>query len=178
VGPYAIGAISDRTRSLSGGLAVAGLSLFVSATLVLLVPRKAGVLTKHRQMEQPSLTHRSLLEVFRATYRSHPDVRAIDSVAAFVAANCREDRTSIGQSPAYYPAVSPCAWQVQAIRPLERIDEAQVLFPYGHPIVVASGESAKHSRTTVASARRATETDRSMAHETREPHRDEPIDRL
>ena len=46
VGPYAIGAISDRTRSLAGGLAVAGLSLFVSATLVLLVPRKAGVLTK------------------------------------------------------------------------------------------------------------------------------------
>ena len=46
VGPYAIGAISDRTRSLSGGLAVAGLSLFVSATLVLLVPRKTGVLTK------------------------------------------------------------------------------------------------------------------------------------
>ena len=41
VGPYAIGAISDRTGSLYGGLAVAGLSLFVSATLVLLLPRKA-----------------------------------------------------------------------------------------------------------------------------------------
>jgi len=46
VGPYAIGAISDRTGSLYGGLAVAGLSLFVSATLVLLVPRQAGPLTK------------------------------------------------------------------------------------------------------------------------------------
>ena len=46
VGPYAIGAISDRTGSLYGGLAVAGLSLFVSATLVLLVPRKAIALAK------------------------------------------------------------------------------------------------------------------------------------
>jgi MFS transporter, ACS family, tartrate transporter len=42
VGPYAIGAISDKPGSLHGGLAVAGLSLFVSATLVLLVPRKAS----------------------------------------------------------------------------------------------------------------------------------------
>lgn len=44
IGPYAIGAISDRTGSLYGGLAVAGISLLVSATLVLLVPRKARVL--------------------------------------------------------------------------------------------------------------------------------------
>jgi len=46
LGPYAIGAISDRTGSLYGGLAVAGLSMFVSATLVLLVPRKAIALAK------------------------------------------------------------------------------------------------------------------------------------
>jgi ACS family tartrate transporter-like MFS transporter len=45
-GPFAIGAISDRTGSLYGGLAVAGLALFVSATLVLLVPRKAIALAK------------------------------------------------------------------------------------------------------------------------------------
>ena len=41
VGPYAIGAISERTGSLYGGLAVAGLSLFASATLVLLLPKRA-----------------------------------------------------------------------------------------------------------------------------------------
>jgi MFS transporter, ACS family, tartrate transporter len=40
VGPYAIGAISNRTGSLYGGLAVVGFSLFVSAILVLLLPRK------------------------------------------------------------------------------------------------------------------------------------------
>jgi len=45
VGPYAIGAISNRTGSLYGGLAVAGFFLFVSAILVLLLPRKAGALT-------------------------------------------------------------------------------------------------------------------------------------
>jgi len=44
VGPSAIGAISDRTGSLYRGLAVAGLSLFVSATLVLALPRKARAL--------------------------------------------------------------------------------------------------------------------------------------
>jgi sugar phosphate permease len=46
VGPFAIGAISDRTDSLYGGLAVAGISLVVSATLVLLLPRKAIALAK------------------------------------------------------------------------------------------------------------------------------------
>jgi MFS transporter, ACS family, tartrate transporter len=46
VGPYAIGAISNRTGSLYGGLAVAGVSLFVSATLVLLLPRKERGLAK------------------------------------------------------------------------------------------------------------------------------------
>jgi len=40
-GPYMIGAIATRTESLYGGLALAGVSLFVSATLVLLLPKKA-----------------------------------------------------------------------------------------------------------------------------------------
>jgi ACS family tartrate transporter-like MFS transporter len=39
-GPYMIGWISQKTGSLYGGLAVAGVSLFVSATLMLLLPRK------------------------------------------------------------------------------------------------------------------------------------------
>jgi MFS transporter, ACS family, tartrate transporter len=39
-GPYAIGWIKDQTGSLYGGLAVAGVSLFASATLMLLLPRK------------------------------------------------------------------------------------------------------------------------------------------
>ena len=40
VGPYAAGWISQRTGSLYGGLAAAGISLFLSATLALLLPRK------------------------------------------------------------------------------------------------------------------------------------------
>ena len=40
-GPYTIGWISQKTGSLYGGLAVAGVSLFVSATLMLLLPRRA-----------------------------------------------------------------------------------------------------------------------------------------
>src|SRR5438477_3300054 len=40
-GPYAIGWIKERTGSLYGGLAVAGVSLFASATLMLLLPRGA-----------------------------------------------------------------------------------------------------------------------------------------
>ena len=39
-GPYAIGWISQKTGSLYGGLAFAGVSLFASATLMLLLPRK------------------------------------------------------------------------------------------------------------------------------------------
>jgi ACS family tartrate transporter-like MFS transporter len=39
-GPYATGWISQRTGSLYGGLAVAGVSLFASATLMLLLPRR------------------------------------------------------------------------------------------------------------------------------------------
>ena len=46
VGPYAIGAISNRTGSLYGGLAVVGFSLFVSAILILLLPRKERGLAK------------------------------------------------------------------------------------------------------------------------------------
>jgi len=40
VGPYAIGWIKDQIGSLYGGLAVAGVSLFASATLMLLLPRR------------------------------------------------------------------------------------------------------------------------------------------
>src|SRR5712691_6751600 len=40
-GPVAIGWIKDQTGSLYGGLAVAGVSLFASATLMLLLPRRA-----------------------------------------------------------------------------------------------------------------------------------------
>jgi MFS transporter, ACS family, tartrate transporter len=39
-GPYAIGFISQKTGSLYEGLAVAGISLFASATLMLLLPRR------------------------------------------------------------------------------------------------------------------------------------------
>jgi sugar phosphate permease len=39
-GPYATGWISQKTGTLYGGLAVAGLSLFASATLMLLLPRR------------------------------------------------------------------------------------------------------------------------------------------
>ncbi len=42
VGPYTIGAISRRTGSLNGGLACAGISLLISAGLVLLLKRKGA----------------------------------------------------------------------------------------------------------------------------------------
>jgi MFS transporter, ACS family, tartrate transporter len=45
-GPYMIGAISMRTGNLYAGLALAGVSLFLSATFVLLLPRKARALAK------------------------------------------------------------------------------------------------------------------------------------
>jgi ACS family tartrate transporter-like MFS transporter len=41
VGPYSIGAINKQTGSLFSGLAVVGVSILVSATLVLLLPKKA-----------------------------------------------------------------------------------------------------------------------------------------
>jgi ACS family tartrate transporter-like MFS transporter len=43
VGPYAFGFIRQRTESLSGALALAGIVLFVFATLVLLLPKRARV---------------------------------------------------------------------------------------------------------------------------------------
>ena len=46
VGPYAIGAISNRTGRLYGGLAAVGFSLFVSTILVLLLPRRERALAK------------------------------------------------------------------------------------------------------------------------------------
>lgn len=42
VGPSAIGALAGGTRGIYGGLALAGVSLFVSAALVLLLPLKSG----------------------------------------------------------------------------------------------------------------------------------------
>lgn len=42
VGPYAAGWISQRTGSLYGGLSAAGISLFVCATLALLLPKKVN----------------------------------------------------------------------------------------------------------------------------------------
>jgi MFS transporter, ACS family, tartrate transporter len=43
VGPYMIGAIAMRTGNLYAGLAIAGVPLFISATLVLLLPRRVGI---------------------------------------------------------------------------------------------------------------------------------------
>jgi ACS family tartrate transporter-like MFS transporter len=41
VGPYAIGVMSGWTGGIYGGLAFVGIPLFVSATLLLLLPRRA-----------------------------------------------------------------------------------------------------------------------------------------
>jgi len=46
VGPYTIGRIATRTGNPYAGLAIAGVALFISATLVLLLPRKAGAPAK------------------------------------------------------------------------------------------------------------------------------------
>jgi MFS transporter, ACS family, tartrate transporter len=45
-GPYMIGTIATKTGNLYAGLAMAGVLLFISAMLVLLLPRKAPVLAK------------------------------------------------------------------------------------------------------------------------------------
>jgi len=45
VGPYAVGFISEKTGALYGGLAFAGVSLLVAATLVLLLPKAGSVRT-------------------------------------------------------------------------------------------------------------------------------------
>jgi MFS transporter, ACS family, tartrate transporter len=41
IGPFTVGAITGKTKSFSGGMAFAGASLLLSATLALLLPRKA-----------------------------------------------------------------------------------------------------------------------------------------
>jgi ACS family tartrate transporter-like MFS transporter len=46
VGPYIIGAVAMRTGNLYGGLAIAGIFSFISAILVLVLPRKVRVLAK------------------------------------------------------------------------------------------------------------------------------------
>lgn len=45
-GPYVVGVVTYKTESLYGGLAFAGISMFVSAALCLLLPR-----------EQPLISH-------------------------------------------------------------------------------------------------------------------------
>ncbi len=45
-GPYMIGAIAMKTGNLYAGPAIAGVPLFISAMLVLLLPKKAGALAK------------------------------------------------------------------------------------------------------------------------------------
>jgi MFS transporter, ACS family, tartrate transporter len=45
VGPYMIGAIAMKTGSPYVGLAIAGVPLFIAATLVLLLPRRAGAIS-------------------------------------------------------------------------------------------------------------------------------------
>ena len=45
VGPYAIGAINARTGSLYGGLAAVGISLFLSAALILVLPKEPRSVT-------------------------------------------------------------------------------------------------------------------------------------
>ena len=48
VGPYTIGRIATRTGNPYGGLAIAGVLLFMSAILVLLLPRKVGAISAFR----------------------------------------------------------------------------------------------------------------------------------
>ena len=45
-GPYVIGAIATRTGNLYAGLAIVGISLFVSAVLALLLPKEANASAK------------------------------------------------------------------------------------------------------------------------------------
>jgi MFS transporter, ACS family, tartrate transporter len=45
IGPYLVGWISHRTGSLHSGLALTGVSVFLSACLMLLLPRRAGALS-------------------------------------------------------------------------------------------------------------------------------------
>lgn len=52
VGPYAAGWISQRTGSLYGGLAAAGISLFVCATLALLLPKSRREAKTNRNLNR------------------------------------------------------------------------------------------------------------------------------
>lgn len=49
-GPYAVGLTSQRTGNLYSGLGLVGVSMFVSATLVLLLPREARAPVKGRSI--------------------------------------------------------------------------------------------------------------------------------
>jgi ACS family tartrate transporter-like MFS transporter len=51
VGPYTIGRIATKTGNPYAGLAVAGVALFISAALVLLLQRKAGAITTVRDAQ-------------------------------------------------------------------------------------------------------------------------------
>lgn len=53
VGPYAMGAISRKTGSFQGGLVFAAVSLFVSAVLLILLPRKTEQHVADAAMAQP-----------------------------------------------------------------------------------------------------------------------------
>jgi ACS family tartrate transporter-like MFS transporter len=53
-GPYTIGRIATRTGNPYAGLAIAGVALFISAILVLLLPRRAGAISAVRD-EQAEL---------------------------------------------------------------------------------------------------------------------------
>ena len=55
VGPSAVGWITQKTGSLYSGLALAGMSLFVCAALVLLLPKQAASLTDGSFPASPSL---------------------------------------------------------------------------------------------------------------------------
>jgi ACS family tartrate transporter-like MFS transporter len=46
VGPYLLGVINKRTGNLQGGLALVGISIFLSATLMLLLPRQTPARTE------------------------------------------------------------------------------------------------------------------------------------
>jgi MFS transporter, ACS family, tartrate transporter len=52
-GPYVVGFISQRTGTLYGGLAFAGISMLVAATLVLLLPKTANASAPARVMSSP-----------------------------------------------------------------------------------------------------------------------------
>jgi MFS transporter, ACS family, tartrate transporter len=54
VGPYAIGAINKQTGSFRGGLLFAGVSLFISAMLILALRKRMEQAVGETEMAQPS----------------------------------------------------------------------------------------------------------------------------